>query len=344
MHKKLEMEEIFIKLQNILASFLGEPKNDMTRNGQCQFGCPYCIATKGEKERNKHNLEVNCVRGVYRCWSCGEFNEDMHGSIHKLFKIYGNEQLWKDYVNIIIEFKKSKMYELHFSKDDFNIDTHKATREDVTLPLNYHKFNPLKYNDKKALKYLEDRGIGWDIINEYHIGYTTFDRENLELSTRIILPSFNEYGELNYWTGRDFSGLKWKQKYFNPQTEKKEIIFNEDKIQWDADITLVEGPFDHIVVPNSIPLLGKSLKSDNIIFRKLMKQANANVNIFLDGDAYQDVLKVYKTLNHGKLYGKVRYVPVSSELDPSEIYKLYGKQGIIGHLKEAVKIDEVYLV
>ena len=92
------------------------------------------------------------------------------------------------------------------------------------------------------------------------IGYTTYDTTQKQVSSRIIIPSFNEYGELNYWTGR-FTKLKHRQKYYNPIIERKDIIFNEEHIQWDADITLVEGPFDHIVVPNSIPLLGKALKT-----------------------------------------------------------------------------------
>ena len=97
----------------------------------------------------------------------------------------------------------------------------------------------------------------------------------------IIIPSYNALGELNYWVGRDYlppmrnehskvlNGVSQiiphtysRLKYDNPKVEKKNIIFNEEKIQWDADITLVEGPFDHIVVPNSVPLLGKALNKE----------------------------------------------------------------------------------
>jgi hypothetical protein len=46
-----------------------------------------------------------------------------------------------------------------------------------------------------------------------------------------------------------------KLKYINPKAEKQEIIFNIGKLNLDATIYLVEGVTDHIVTPNSIPLL-----------------------------------------------------------------------------------------
>ena len=193
------------------------------------------------------------------------------------------------------------------------------------------------------MRYLINRGVGWDIINNYNIGYTDYDPENKSTSSRIILPSFNEFGELNYWTGRDFTSLPYRQKYFNPQVERMGIIFNEDKIQWDADITLVEGPFDHIVVPNSIPLLSKKLSTDSKIYQKLISKANANVNIWLDGDAYNDVFEIYKLLNHNKLHNKIRYIPINKNLDPSTVYQMYGWRGIVSHLRNTHKIKEIYL-
>jgi hypothetical protein len=145
---------------------------------------------------------------------------------------------------------------------------------------------------------------------------------------------------LNYWVGRDFSNWDKKMKYMNPKVDKKEIIFNEEKVCWDADINLVEGPFDHIVVPNSIPLLGKALKDDDKLFYTLRDRANANINIFLDADAFDDVKRIYKILNHGKLFGKIRYIPLNSDDDPSLIYQKYGKKGIIKSLQNAISFKE----
>ena len=83
------MNETIYKIQNILSSFLGEPKNDCSDNGQLQFGCPKCIEEKGNNHANKYNLEVNILKGqVFNCWCCSSEHDEMHGSITKLIKLY----------------------------------------------------------------------------------------------------------------------------------------------------------------------------------------------------------------------------------------------------------------
>lgn len=331
------------KLKSILDSFLGDSKKDLDDTFQLQYSCPRCREENGNSENRKFNLEISLSKQLFNCWKCSSVHDEMHGSILKLIKIYGNESILKEYKETIYTLRQSKLYEVSFDKDDFNIDTTVFERETVKLPSNFRKFNRGAYNASKAMDYLFNRGITWDIIEEHNIGYTTYDENNKQVSSRIVIPSFNKFGELNYWTGRDFLNFDKRQKYFNPQVERKDIIFNEEKIQWDADITLVEGPFDHIVVPNSIPLLGKSLKTDFKLYQELIYKANANILIFLDSDASEDVKKLYKLLNHNKLYNKIRYVPVKNDLDPAKIFELYGYKGIVNHLRKAEKIDEIYL-
>jgi len=325
-------------LQGILSSFLGEPKRDINESGQLQFGCPKCAENFGNSELDKYNLEVNVRNGKFNCWKCSSVHDEMHGSVYKLIRMYGNETILKQYKDAIRDFKKSKLYELNFVTDDF-ADENQFEEEGVRLPRTYHK---LTETDTKPIEYLKSRGIDWDIIEEYDIGVTAYEDKDKICSNRIILPSRSILGTIDYWTGRDYT-KKSKQKYYNPKVERKDIIFNEYKLQMDADITLVEGPFDHIVVPNSVPLLGKQLKTDFAIYNKLMSYANANVNIFLDGDAFEDAKKIYALLNQGRLQGKVRYIPVNEEFDPSEIYRVYGKKGIITCLKNATTISNVYL-
>ena len=329
------------KLKTILDSFLGPSKKDLDDTYQLQYGCLRCIENKGDKERNKFNLEINLKLGVYHCWAC--FDDDMHGSILKLIKIYGNDTILKDYKDTIKSLKESKLYSLQFNEKDFNIEYNTVNNKEIELPSNFKPLTCENQYNKGALNYLFKRGIDWDIIKKHNIGFTDYDKNNVQVSSRIIIPSFNEYGELNYWTGRDFTRLSYRQKYYNPVIERKNIIFNEEKIQWDADITLVEGPFDHIIVPNSIPLLGKSLKTDYKLYQKLTECANSNINIFLDSDAESNAVLLYKLLNHGRLYNKIRIIPIGNDKDPSQIFQEEGRKGIYECLSNAKQINEVFL-
>lgn len=339
------MKQELEKLYNILTVFLGEAKNGFDENNmQYQFPCPHCVEKYGWQEARKYNLEINIEKNRYQCWKCSSEGDDlMHGSIKKLIKAFGNDTLLNEYMTTVQSIRDSKLYNI----DLFNVDTSVIENEELRLPSSYKLFKQGEEYNYGAFKYLKNRGIGWNIIEKYNIGYTEWEEENKKGSFRIIIPSYNALGELNYWVGRDYLPKNKKYpsriKYDNPKVEKKNIIFNEEKLQWDADITLVEGPFDHIVVPNSVPLLGKALNKDYKLYWDLITKANANVNIMLDADAFSTVKELYGLLNHGRLYGKVRYIPMEGDEDPSSLYQNGGYKEIAKHLANAQQLDEVYL-
>lgn len=338
------MEAELNKIYSILESFLGESKSGFDgKNMQLQFPCPNCVEKYGKAEERKFNLEINLSKQLFHCWKCADEGDEMYGSILKLIKLYGNEQLLKEYKEAIHSLRESKLYKLNFSDDDFNIDTKSVEIEDLKLPSSFKYIRKDKPLPKDVAKYLNSRGIGWDIIERYSMGYTEYTKDSFMPSYRIYIPSYDKYGDLNYWTGRDYLNRDKVVKYYNPKVERKNVIFNEEKVQWDADITLVEGPFDHIVVPNSIPLLGKVLNKEFKLYWEIVKNAKGNVNIWLDDDAFDSIKAIYKELNHGDLYNKIRFIKTDLGKDPSEIYEKYGYKGIVECLRSTQKIEEVLL-
>ena len=305
-------------LIDILEGFLGKSAKHNESKGQLAFDCPAC-AIEGDGI-NKHNLEVNYKRGIFRCWSC-MYKNNMHGHVPKLITRFGNTQLLKEYLIL---------------KPDTYENTGAGEYAEVKMPKGYKKLHGCPKNSPKyqaVMKYLTDRRIGADIIERYNIGYTLTG----EFKDRIIIPSYDSFGELNYFIARGFS-RRTKPKYLNPEAEKQEIIFNEDKVNWDATIYLVEGVFDHIVVPNSIPLLGKFISPK--LFHLLYTKASANIVILLDDDAYDGAIHLYKSLNMGDLLDRIRICVPLSGYDPSLIYQKWGNHGIIELLKISNKIPE----
>ena len=150
----------------------------------------------------------------------------------------------------------------------------------------------------------------------------------------IIIPSYDEFGELNYFSGRDFTGKKQFNKK-NPDVSKTEIVFDSGMVNFYEPLTIVEGPFDHIVVPNSIPLLGKALKPEDAAFRFIASKCKHNINIMLDSDAESTMYRMYKLLNNGHLHGRIRIIKCPKDMDPSDVYKYYGKKGILSLLGSA---------
>jgi DNA primase len=150
------------------------------------------------------------------------------------------------------------------------------------------------------------------MCERYNIGFCL----DGDYGNRIIIPSYDEYGKLNYFIARSYL-LYTKLKYKNPEVQKEIIIFNEKLINWDEKIYIVEGAFDSIFIPNSIPMLGKFM-SDHL-FDKLYDQAKGGITIVLDPDAWNDAERLYHRINCGKLMGKVNIVKLEGDKDIADL-------------------------
>jgi hypothetical protein len=314
-------------LVDVLEGFLGKHRKFNEDTGQVAFDCPVCSAEKNMLDGDgKGNLEVNYNIGKYKCWACFQ-THDTHGSVLKLIKQFGNQKILKDYLLIKpeSEFKDKK----------------ERPEIELILPEGYKKISECTGKEFKydtVMQYLKSRGITDDIIKEYEIGFTTKGK----YYNRIIVPSYNEEGKLNYFIARWFAKEYTKLKYLNPDVEKQSIIFNESKINWDATIYIVEGVTDHIVVPNSIPLLGKFISDE--LLEKLHDKAGSYIVVLLDDDAYDDAKVLYKKLNFCDLTDRVMICVPPTGYDPSKIHENFGKKGIINLLKSSRKLrfDEMY--
>lgn len=287
----------------LLIDVLGEYKFHNDRSGQISFDCPVCSYEIKELDHldGKGNLEVNYIQGVYKCWACSE-THGTHGSLHKLIRKYGNR-------------RQLKKFELLMPDEEFEIK--KKNYQKVKLPKDFIPFNKIEnglkltHHYKYAINYLKKRNVTDEMINKFNIGFCyTGDYAN-----RIIIPSYDMDGCVNYFTARSYES-RTKLKYKNPEAEKEAIIFNEYLIDWTKPVRLVEGPFDHIFVENSIPMLGKKLST--LLFEKLYNNAT-KIIIVLDGDAYQDAERLYYKLNGGKLFGKIWITKLPVEKDIADL-------------------------
>jgi len=285
------MDEFDVILE-ILSDFLGDPKKVYEHSSQVAYNCPNC-----DGDENKGNLEINIEKGVFKCWSCE--SEGTHGTVGKLFDLYGNSQLKKEYEII--------------RPDEFKKVEKKI--EKLRLPDSYTLFkdsSPRYPIRNQAYNYLKNRGITDEMIEKYNIGFCDTGSH----SGRIVIPSYNKKDELNYYIARSWD-VNSRAKYKNPKTPKDEIIFNENLIKWSKDIYLVEGVFDSVFKSNSIPMLGKHMST--LLFETLYDRAKANIIIALDGDAYDSALKLYHTLNGGELYGRIKIVKLPKDKDIADL-------------------------
>ena len=259
------------------------------KNGEHAFHCPFC-------NHHKKKLQVNLETQKWHCWVC---NKGGHKIGILLRKLNAPKQIISEVLKILGDYKGVKQ-----EKDE-------KTEYNVSLPQCY---KPLweKSEDplyKNAIHYLKKRGIeGIDILR-YSIGYCSSNG----YSNRIIIPSYDGEGKLNYFIARDmFPNSKFKYK--NPPMSKDMIGF-EMYINWNEPIVLCEGVFDAIAIRNNaIPLLGK-FPSKTLVKRLVEKQVKT-IYVALDEDAKQDAIKLSKFLMD---YGIKTYLLNMRDKDPSEL-------------------------
>ena len=173
-------------------------------------------------------------------------------------------------------------------------ENNSETKEVVDLPKQYLCLarRDLPYSAKEALSYLMSRGIPKSDILYYKMGYC----DTGKYRKRIIIPSFDESGDCNYFSARTY-GTDWL-KYKNPPSTKN-IIFNDLLVDWDSPITLVEGAFDAIKIKNSIPILGSTLNENTKLFKKIATK-QPKVYLGLDKDALTKSLQmIFSMLEYG---------------------------------------------
>lgn len=330
---------MFENIRSIVEECIGSPRRDTDE--WVEYNCPYCADEKGVESDGKYNLAINYgedmrTKPFFHCWRCGTA-----GKLSKLLKDFGKENILSKYYRELKDIKSSMLYKINFNgdeEDNIQIETQ------VDLPNDFRRIQKDDRYAQQAISYLSQRGLGDFFIDQYKLGYIPYWSKDKEMRDRIIIPSYDAYGELNYFVARDYTGRRKYRKYNNPDLKKTLFIFNEGMINWYEDVTLVEGSFDHMVTPNSIPLMGKVLKTDYTLFKTIVKKAKCNVNVLLDEDARKDAVKVYKLLNSTKLRGRVRLIeyPYGGK-DPSNIYQIYGRKGIIDLMRNSKKIDEFEL-
>lgn len=295
-------DESFDEIIDIMEDMFGEHHHHNDYKGQISFDCPVCsYEIKGLDEGDgSGNLEINYVRGVYKCWVCAE-THNTHGYLIKLIKRHGTKKQLKDFLLYAPEeFKKvEREYKQMVLPKEFRPLT------DVSPAFK----NTIQY--RQVTDYLKSRNITELMIQIYGIGFCYGG----DYANRIIIPSHDEEGRLNYFVGRSYLKNPWS-KYKNPEVDKETLVWNEHLINWDETVYIVEGVFDSIFKPNSIPMLGKYMT--NKLFNCLYDNAK-RVVLVLDPDAKEDQIQLYHKLNCGRLMNKVFVIELEGDDDIADL-------------------------
>lgn len=257
-----------LKLLQLLESILGKGK--ITSGNNIAFFSPFQSHYKPKLE-----IDINTTSSGENAWHC--WISDKKGrSIASLFKQLNLPKERFEQLNRIIESARYRVAE-----------TDTKPNRSIQIPAEYSPLWIKKSTPdyRNAIHYLTNRGVTIFDILKYRIGYC----ESGEYSGKIIIPSYDCDGQLNYFVSRAYYKAD-KFKHKNPKISK-DIIGFEMLINWSEPIVLCEGSFDAIAVKrNAIPLFGKIIQP--ALQKKIIQERVKEIYICLDSDALKNALTI----------------------------------------------------
>lgn len=260
----------------------------LRKGNEAVYFCPFC-------NHYKKKLEINLDTQLWECWVCHIAGR----SIRSLFK---KLQVHTTYYTELYKIIGKPISHKRKEGDESPI---------LSLPT---EFQPISHYSKSleyacAYTYLKGRGVTKEDILRYNIGYC----ERGEYAKRIIIPSYDGDGNLNFFSSRTYNDNLYKYK--NPSWSK-DIIGFQLFINWGEPVTLVEGAFDAISVRNnSIPLFGTTMS--NMLKEAFIENGVWRVNILLDNDALKKAVEIYEFIGNLQVYEIDVHLIKLKDKDPS---------------------------
>lgn len=265
------MEENMEEKMRIAHQILGSSRKS---RDEYLFSCPFC-------NHHKKKLSINFGKGYWKCWVC-----DTRGkNIYRLIRKFGSYQQRQKWLELEGRLDLNEFENIFAEMNDY------TEEQVIDLPDEFISLcnKRLPRSSQRPLQYLKQRGISKKEIIKWKIGYCDSGR----FGGRIIIPSFNNDGNVNYFIARSYVGHQ--RKYLNPRAEK-DIIFNQLSIDWDSPVILVEGVFDAIVAgENAIPILGSTLRDTTKLFQAIAIN-DTPVYLALDEDAKKKTGQIVKNM------------------------------------------------
>jgi DNA primase len=249
------------------------------KDAEAIYHCPFC-------NHYKKKLEINTISQSWHCWVCNAAGKSIRSLFRKL-------KVSRPFYN--------ELYEIVGGGDYNKSQSAVETIVNLSLP---DEFLPLSKPTKSleygnAINYLRSRKVTRDDILRYNIGYA----EQGEYRQRIIIPSYDKGGNINFFSSRTYYDNSDTMRYKNPPWSKNIVGF-ELFINWDLPITITEGALDALAIRrNAIPLFG-TLMSDNLK-QTLIKNGVWQVNIVLDSDAIKKAINIYEFLERHEIEAKL---------------------------------------
>jgi ribosomal protein L37AE/L43A len=302
----------------LLVKLLG-PGDIDKRAVNAQFWCPFCK----HHDAKKRKLAVRLADGVTHCWVCNWSAK----SPAKLVSVLGAHKLLPDLTRAFGDGGPAVEDEPVESVAEAELPS------DFTLVCDEID-NGVRNPDKlDCIEYLKKRGVSYAAAKHFRLGVSATGA----FRRRVVFPSFDAAGELNYVTARAIDDST-TFKYFNTQRQRSSLVFNEVDVSWSRELVLVEGPFDltSCVGMNAVPMLGSWLDENYLLFNRIVLNRTPVCLAFDPDAARKQAMVATRFLRYDIPVRAVSWAGHALDTDPSKV----GPSAFRQMVKTAKTFDE----
>lgn len=233
---------------------------------------PECASSR---DPDKFKLAIRVTDFASHCWVCGFRARSL---MPLLIKHAGREAI--------------ESYRTRYAQGQLIDPPCDRERPPLALPSDFRLLAQGSHDSaaSRALDYVRSRGITDRDLWRFKLGVS----DEPEWRDRVIVPSFDRTGALNFFTGRALR--RGMVSYKNCDADKTAIVFNELHVDWTQRVVLCEGPFDLFKAgENAVPLLGSNLTEDSALMDALLLHA-APIALALDDDMQEKAQRLGREL------------------------------------------------
>ena len=316
------------------------------------------------------SMNISESKQIYKCFSCGA-GGNVFTFVSEYEKVGFLEAVKK--VADIIGYDLSE-YEIEAPRVDTKREKLLKLVKDTCEFYNYNLLN----SDNEGIKYLSERGITIDVIDNFKLGYAPGDSSKTlryltkkgytveeiveagiginnngfldRFNARVVFPITDLNGNVVAFSGRRIDDSK-SSKYINSNENilfnKSECLYNfyeaKNYILQTKKVYIVEGFMDTIAlyranVKNVVATMGVNLSNKHI---RAIEKLNAEVILSLDSDeaGQSSMFKLVESFKDTNILLKVTGAS-SNGKDLDEIYNLHGEKGVTEFINNTMTINE----
>lgn len=310
--------------------------------GETRFNCPFC-------GNNKHKFYVRNKDGLWICFKCSETGNP----VSFVMQYYSVDYI--EAVDILLTYD----YDVHAERQNqtslsqYGSDLTEAERLLMFItrggqPLedeSQTKFKcpPSPTNCKSLLAnfdnpeafpffgYLMTRGVTLEQIKTHNISYVTYgevqlaDGRKMNLVNHVVFFTFDEKHNPVYWNTRSIETNPFIKSFNAPsQTDeysKNNTIFNLNNVHNADKLVVHEGVFNSFMTPGcGVATFGKKVTEDQVkLLLKVAKKDNKPIYLFLDTDAWKEMIATANTIHSLDSSQLVYYVYSGLDEDANDL-------------------------